>query len=104
LFFFRFVDLHPEEISQSDVLRFRYEMESQAYSETTINQCLAAVSSFFTAAVEQGLRAANPAEGVKRKAVNPYGKSTFLEEEQDLNLLKSVDRSTPKASAIMPFS
>jgi len=96
LFFFRFVDLHPEAVSQSDVLRFRYIMEGENYREGTINQRLAAISSFFAAAIERGLRADNPANAVKRKAVNPYGKATFLEAEQDLQLLQAVDRNTAK--------
>lgn len=96
LFFFRFADLHPEAVSQSDVLRFRYQMEKEEYSEGTINQRLVAVSSFFAAAVERNLRTDNPADGVKRKTVNPYGKATFLEEEQDLQLLQAVDRFTAK--------
>jgi site-specific recombinase XerD len=96
LFFFRFADLHPEKVSQSEILRFRYEMESHSYSEGTINQRLAAISSFFALALERGLRADNPADGVKRKTVNPYGKATFLEAEQDLQLLQAVDRATAK--------
>ena len=96
LYFFYYNNLHPKDVSQSDVLRFRYLMEEERYSEATINQRLAAVSSFFALAVERGLRADNPADGVKRKAVNPYGKATFLEEEQDLKLLNVVDKTTAK--------
>jgi integrase/recombinase XerC len=71
-------------------------MEGENYSEGTINQRLTAISSFFAAAIARGLRVDNPANGVKRKAVNPYGKASFLEAEQDLQLLQAVDRNTAK--------
>lgn len=88
----------PEQAAQSDVLRFRYELEEAGYNQTTINQRLAGLSSFFAFAVGRNLRPDNPCDGVKRKAVNPYGKATFLDgtNGQDLQLLRVIDRKTDK--------
>ncbi|MBZ0282428.1 MAG: tyrosine-type recombinase/integrase [Anaerolineae bacterium] len=88
----------PEQVAQGDVLRFRYEMEDAGYNQTTINQRLAGLSSFYLFAVGRGLRADNPCDGVKRKAVNPYGKATFLDgtSGQDLQLLRVINRKTDK--------
>jgi integrase/recombinase XerC len=95
-FFFQFCRLSPTEVSHQDVLQWRYDMEAQEYSQSTINQRLSALAAFFRAAVEKELREDNPVDEVKRKAVNPYGKATFLEGEQDQRLLDMVDRSTAK--------
>lgn len=96
--FFASCNKPPQEVTTSDVLRYRYEMEDAGYSETTINQRLAGLSSLYRYARERGLRADNPCDGVKRKAVNPYGKATFLDgqQEQDWQLLRVVDRSAVK--------
>lgn len=96
--FFASCQKPADEVIQSDVLRYRYEMDEAGYTPPTINQRLAALSSFFTFAVERKLCAVNPCAGIKRKAVNPYGKATFLDSDdgQDLQLLRVIDRKTPK--------
>lgn len=96
--FFAFCPKGPEAITQSDVLRYRHAMEQDGYDLTTINLRLAGLSSFYKFAIERGLRADNPCDGVKRKAINPYGKATFLDGQrgQDIDLLNSVDRKTEK--------
>ncbi|GAB5494696.1 MAG: tyrosine-type recombinase/integrase [Phototrophicaceae bacterium] len=95
-YFFKFCMKHPQAVTQNDILQFRYDMDAKEYSQSTINQRLAALSSFYSAAVEKLLCETNPVDGVRRKAINPYGKATFLEGEQDLELLATVDRETIK--------
>ena len=92
-------------VTQSDVIAYRLRLETfpspktgKPYSQSTINQHLSALSSFYRFAADRGLRPDNPVEGVKRKAVNPYGKATWLdpEERQDVQLLQAVDATTPQ--------
>lgn len=96
--FFAFCPAAPDVVTQSDVLRYRHALEQAGYDATTINLRLAGLSSFYRFAVGRGLCADNPCDGVKRKAVNPYGKATFLDGQrgQDIELLNSVDRKTEK--------
>lgn len=90
----------PDRVSQRQVIHFKRHMETVAspktgkpVSQSTINQRLSALSSFFAWLVEGGLLEVNPVDGVKRKAVSPYGKATWLDAEakQDLQLLAAVD-------------
>lgn len=101
--FMSFVGKDPDTMTQSDVLAYRQHMETTAsartgrpYTQATINQHLSAISSFFSFAVGRGLRSDNPADGVKRKAVNPYGKATYLNgsRNEDIAFLAAINRST----------
>lgn len=92
-------------VTQSDIIAYRLHLETfpspktgRPYSQATINQHLSALSSFYRFAVDRGLRPDNPVDGVKRKAVNPYGKATWLdpEDRQDIRLLQVVDATTPQ--------
>src|SRR5690606_19748579 len=89
--------------TQSDVLAYRHHLDTtpsprtqQPFSDSTINQRLCALSSFYKFAQARGLRSDNPCEGVKRKPVSPYGKATWLdgEAEQDIRLLRTIDTTT----------
>jgi integrase len=40
------------------------------------------------------LRDDNPADGIKQLTIKPYGKATLLVDNQDIELLASIDRST----------
>jgi len=101
--FLRFCPKSPDTIVQSDVIAYRRMMETtpnqrtgKPYSQSTINLHLSALSSFYQAAIRQGLRPDNPVEGVKRKAVDPYGKATSLKAEagEDYEFLAQIDRAT----------
>lgn len=90
----------PEQVSKRHVIEWKHAMETTAspktgkpVSQATMNQRLSALSSFFTWLVGRGLLEANPVDGVKRKAVSPYGKATWLDAElkQDVQLLAAVD-------------
>ena len=101
--FIAFATKSPDAIDQGDVIAYRRYLETttspktgRPYSQSTINLHLSAMSSFFTWAVGQGLRADNPTDGVNRKAVEAYGKATWLdpESDQDRRLLEVIDAST----------
>lgn len=68
------------------------------FSQSTVNQRLSAISSFFGFAQGRGLRSDNPVEGVAREAVTPYGRATWLDVEagDDFRLLTVIDPSTPQ--------
>lgn len=103
--FLDFVNVTPDKVSQDDVIAYRRYLETSSspmtgkqYTQATINLRLSALSSFFVWAKGRGLRSDNPTDGVKRKAVNPYGKATWLRSEdgQDYRLLEAIDTSTPR--------
>lgn len=86
----------PTEITQSDVIHFKEAMVKGGYQQASINQHLSAVSSFFTFAIGRGLCSSNPVDGVKRMTVNPYGKATYLDGQQneDIAFLKQIPVDT----------
>ena len=98
--FVQFRGVLPEHVTQTDILAYRHHLETspsphtgQSYSDSTINQRLCALSSFYKFTQVRNLRDDNPCDGIKRKPVSPYGKATWLdgEEEQDIRLLRMVD-------------
>jgi site-specific recombinase XerD len=103
--FLDFAGTPPDKVSQDEVISYRRHLETstspktgEPYTQATINLRLSALSSFFEWAKGRGLRSDNPADGVKRKAVNPYGKATWLRSEdgEDYRLLESIDTSTTR--------
>lgn len=103
--FIAFAQVSPDQVTQGDVIDYRRHLETtpspktgKPYTQSTINLHLSALSSFFTFAKGRGLRSDNPADGVGRKAVTPYGKATWLNPKQgeDLRLIDVIDTSTPK--------
>jgi len=101
--FLRFIDKTPAAVTSSDVLAYRHHLEHTPSSHTgrplvasTINQRLSALGSFFTFAIARGLLDKNPCKEVRQMAVNPYGKATWLdgEQQQDVQLLETIDRDT----------
>ena len=100
--FMTFAGVAPDKVTQDEIIAYRRHLETSAspktgkpYTQGTINLRLSALSSFFAFAKDRGLRPDNPADGVKRKAVNPYGKATWLRSEdgEDLRLLEAIDDS-----------
>jgi integrase/recombinase XerD len=101
--FLRFIGKTPAAVTSSDVLAYRHHLEHTASPHTgrplvasTINQRLSALGSFFTFAIARGLLDKNPCKEVRQLAVNPYGKATWLdgEQQQDVQLLETIDRDT----------
>ena len=96
-------DKLPDQVSQSDVIDYRFFLKTttspktgKPFSQSTINQRLSALSSFFRFAQGRNLRPDNPVDGVNRESVTPYGKATWLdpEEGEDLAFLKAIDDTT----------
>lgn len=101
--FLAFAQTGPEEVTQDHVIAYKVHLlttnspkTGKPVSQSTINQRLSALSSFFNWAAKRGLRADNPVNGVTREAVNPYGKATWLDPEtgEDLKLLQAIDAGT----------
>ena len=82
------------DVEQKHIIAWKEWLVSDGLSQSTINQKLSAVSSFYTNLMVKRLAAENPAKDVKRYSVNPYGKATFLNLEQQKQLLAQVDRET----------
>ena len=93
----------PWEVTQGDLIAYKAALQTapspqtgKVLGQSSINQRLSALSSFFTFAQGRGLRPDNPVEGVKRDSVTPYGKATWLspKRNEDRRLLAMVDDST----------
>ncbi|HPL70343.1 MAG TPA: tyrosine-type recombinase/integrase [Brevefilum sp.] len=95
----------PWEMGSADVETWVGELR-KAYSESTVQQRLAAVSSFFSYArlqymdivdgVEVPLYRYNPAKAVNRPKVQPYGKAHPLTIEDVRALLNAIPRTGPQ--------
>lgn len=101
--FLAFVEKPPFAVTQSDVIAYRRHLKTKPspatgrlVGQSTINQRLSALSSFYAFAKGRGLGATNPADGVKRESVTPYGRATWLNvrEGDDKKLLDQIDTST----------
>jgi len=96
---------NPWEMSAADIEDFVGEMR-KTYSESTIQQRLAAISSFFSYArdsymdfvdgQEIPLHHYNPARAVRRPKVQQYGKAHPLGVDEVRALLEAVDRETTR--------
>ena len=99
----KFTGKRPWEISASDLENFTGEMRRQV-SRSTLNQTLAAISSFYDYAQnkyvdfqdgqEIPLYYYNPAKMVDRPKVQQYGKAHPLTSDEARALLQSIDRET----------
>lgn len=101
--FLAFVGKLPDQVAQGDCIGYRFHLKTdpspktgKPYSQSTVNLRLSAVSSFFAFAIGRGLRPDNPVNGVKREAVTPYGRATWLspEDGEDLAFLDAIDQTT----------
>ena len=101
--FAAFVGKLPDLVTQGDCIDYRFHLKTdpspkteKPVAQSTINLRLSAVSSFFAFAVGRGLRPDNPCDGVKREAVTPYGRATWLspDEGEDLAFLAAIDTAT----------
>ena len=96
----------PWEIGRSDIAEWVMDMIERGLADATINQRLAAVSSFFRYAseeftevgadgIERPLHSFNPAAGKRlRRKVTPYGKAGYLTADQAKKLLEAIDRDS----------
>jgi len=93
--FYAFCGLHAGAVERDHVRAWKIVL-GQKHKAATVNQKLSAISSFYEfIKINKGyLRDDNPAEDVHHIPVNPYGKATALEDGQDVDLLKAIDRKT----------
>lgn len=85
--------INPVEVTKNDLKNYRrWMIEKKKYQPATIALKLAVVRRFYQAAVDKGLLAINPANGVKppREKRDPAAKITYLEKEEVERLLKAI--------------
>lgn len=101
--FTAFAGKSPDQVTQSDVIDYKVHLKTvvspvtgRTLGQSTVNQRLSALSSFYRFAAERGLVEKNPVDGVGRESVSPYGKATWLdpEEEEDLRFLAVIPSTT----------
>ncbi len=80
--FLEFAGQHPEDVTQTEVINYRNHLNELGRAQATINQHLAAISSYYRLVIERGLRSDNPADGVKRLKNGGYNASWLTEAEQ----------------------
>jgi integrase/recombinase XerD len=87
--------VHMGAIEPEHVRGWKLKLTSE-HAPAGVNQKLSAISSFYKFVNRNYayLRDDNPCEGVQQLKVNPYGKATLLVDTQDVDLLRSIDRST----------
>jgi site-specific recombinase XerD len=93
-FIYERADMSLLDVEQKHIIAWKEWLVGDELSQSTINQKLSAVSSFYKKLIARGLMVDNPADGVKRYNVNPYGKATFLTLSQQRHLLEQIDRET----------
>lgn len=86
---------HFGAIESEDVAAWKVYLVKR-FEPATVNQKLSAISSFYRFVNNRyaWLRDDNPVEHVKQVTVKPYGKATLLVDNQDVELLQSIDRNT----------
>jgi len=94
--FFAFVAKHPRNVRQSDVIRYRYQLEKQGKASTTIRQHLAAISGYYSFCISHDLAICNPTKGVSRPPVDSYTSATWLNPTQAKLFISQPDRNTVK--------
>ena len=102
--FLSYIQKDIGDITRQDVNRYRQYLKETAVSKqtgkslsgATINLYLAALSSFYTFALEHDWVLANPVDGVTRMPISPYEKARWLQGDDDLHLLNEINRDTPK--------
>lgn len=92
--FFADVDADPWQVTRADVARYGAGLRAAGRSDATIAARLAAVSAFYQHARAEGLTDRNPAEGVPRPTVEPYGHAAPLTRDQAAAVLRGPDRAT----------
>lgn len=90
------VNKSPEDVTQTDVIRWRAGLERRALSPASINARLSALSSFYAFALARGLRQDNPCAGVGRFTITPYGRAVYLDTraDEDKRLLGAFNRDS----------
>jgi len=94
--FFIFVAKHPSDVNQSDVIRYRHQLEHLGSAPSSINQHLAAISGYYNFCISRNLTLCNPVKGVNRPSVGAFTGATWLSKTQAKCLLSQPDLDTVK--------
>jgi len=94
--FFVFTAKHPSNIKQSDVIRYRHQLENLHRAPSTIRQHLATISGYYSFCISRDLTVYNPVKGVARPSVHAYISASWLTKDQAKKLLSQPDRKTIK--------
>jgi site-specific recombinase XerD len=94
--FFAFVSKHPSNVKQSDVIRYRHELEKRGKAPSTIRQHLAAISGYYSFCISRDLSVYNPTKGVTRPPVDAYAGASWLNPVQAKHFISKPDRTTVK--------
>lgn len=94
--FFTFVGKHPSDVNQSDVIRYRHQLEYLGHAASSIKQYLAAISGYYNFCISRNLTLSNPVKGVNRPSVDAYTNANWLTKSQAKALLAKPDLSTVK--------
>jgi len=94
--FFAFVAKHPSSVEQSDLVRYRHELERQSKAAATIRQHLAAISSYYSFCVSRHLTVSNPTKGVARPPDVSYVSVTWLDSVQAKHFISQPELHTVK--------
>jgi len=94
--FLTFVDKHPSDVKQSDIIRYRHHLESLERATSTIRQHLAAVSGYYSFCISRDLTLYNPVKGVSRPSVHAYSTANWLSKDQAKSLLAQPNQQTVK--------
>ena len=93
--FLAYVNRPPWAIERAHIIGWRDDLVRQGKADATVAARLAAISSFYRFARREGLTDRNPAEGVERPRVKPYGKTAWLTEDEAARVLASIPTSSP---------
>ena len=94
--FFAFAAKHPSNVKQSDVIRYRHELEKQGKAPSTIRQHLAAISGYYSFCISRDLAVYNPTKGVTRPPVDSYIGANWLNPVQAKHFIFQPNRETVK--------
>lgn len=85
---------HPADVTTGDVQKFVNYLETEGMMDTTIARKIYSLSSFYEFARKKKLREDNPCSDVKKPAIVPYIRATWLEENQITELCWMLKQDT----------
>ena len=94
--FSTFVAKHPSDVNQSDVIRYRHQLEHLGSAPSSIKQHLAAISGYYNFCISRNLTLCNPVKGVNRPTVDAYTGASWLTKNQSKALLAQPNLDTVK--------
>jgi len=94
--FLSFVAKRPSDVNQSDVIRYRHQLEHLGRAPASIRQHLAAISGYYNFCICRNLGICNPVKGVNRPSVDAYTGANWLTKNQARALLAEPDLKTVK--------